>query len=1475
MVVWEGEMKLRQWNRFGVFAVGVFVTIWANVSSARVITANVVALDQAQVYNRFNANNPYGMMYALRSDVEPITGTIVSACNVRLKATKRPRPLVLRGNVGDSLSVTFTNYLCSSAPGAGNNRPTTRIATMTAAGLTVTGATTDPVHVGTSGIAPGASHVYTWNLEREGTHLIFDNGAPAGGDGDGGSVVLGLFGAINVEPAGSVWYRSQVTAAELATATNSTTGVITYTSLAILNASNQIISSDLNAIISGFTETDDGVLATTEGNFREFTVIFHDEIKAIQAYSVLETSEQMHGVRDGFAINYGAQGMGPALLANRAGNGPNAACIECAFEEMALSSWANGDPSLLVQYPSDPSNVHHSYIGDRVKFRNLHAGPKETHVFHLHAHQWLAQTDGTNSSYLDSQSIGPRQGYTYEITYGGSGNRNKTVGDSIFHCHLYPHFVQGMWELWRSHDVYEDGTRKLPDGVLGVGTSPTTGVVSGGTPIPAIVPIPGQAMAPKPTYNTVDAAGKPNNKPGYPFFIAGRAGHRAPQPPLDMVATGGLPRHIIVGGTRTVAAGLSANDFTTHLTSAQVQLLDPNGEPLEKAAMAFHAQVSVASKFPDGTVGAFTLNGRPGVAGAPYADPCPAGTPTRTYGVSAIQLDLIVNKRNWHDPQARINVLDANIGMAGTTTAATPFYFRANSGECVIFNHTNRIPGVLQKDAFQMKTPTDIIGQHIHLVKFDVTASDGSANGWNYEDGTFAADTIVERIVASKAAGGWARNPAGTNVTLTASGFQTTRQRWWADPLLNAAGKDRTIRTVFTHDHFSPSSIQHHGFYSGLLVEPAGSIWKFPDGTPMTSGVGHEAMIVGAVDAVTHPDHREFAMAVADYAIVYRDPCAISATTNTCTRANAVNPPPITAAPEIISASDPGTMLVNYKHEPIPLRLSFDGGLPINQGRNGDMADIFMNNFHDIPYTNTFYAFAGDRINFRLIQGAQEEQHVFTVHGMRWKRDISNPNSPYVNAQEVGISEHFEADVDPIPRLNGAGNGGSYLYHFGSTDDLWNGAWGIIEMLNNPGTNPALAALPNNNGTALSAGNIGTDGCPTNAPIKNFTLQAWAAKNLLPGQTLKYNVTRNIVDPSGLLLIRSQDEASLRAGTKIVEPLVIRANAGDCIKVALTNKLPVNTPAQTYPPTAGVPDHVGDAPLPPITSMIVDNFRPSDKVGLHAQLVHYDVRTSDGANIGGNPEQLAAPGLTINYTWYAGIVSVQTIGTTPTLVGTPQEFGAINLRSYGDVIKHGAQGLVGALIIEPTGATYTDVTTGAVVNSGAVAKINLPGGMSFKEFVVVYQDGLNLKQGAANIVDQSVADDPEDTGEKAVNYRTEPFWAKLGVAPDANLNFSTFPSNFLLGPIETPVFRASIGDDVRFRVLQPDGRARQGNFTVFGHGYADHGVDKLLAEGASLMAVGKGVTAKLYGGAKAGTWIFRDGPAHMFSGGIWGRMEVQ
>ncbi len=66
----------------------------------------------------------------------------------------------------------------------------------------------------------------------------------------------------------------------------------------------------------------------------------------------------------------------------------------------------------------------------------MHTGTGVAHVHHQHAHQWLHSPNSPDGHYLDSQLINPGSSYTLEMTYGGGGNRNQTVGDSIFHCHF-------------------------------------------------------------------------------------------------------------------------------------------------------------------------------------------------------------------------------------------------------------------------------------------------------------------------------------------------------------------------------------------------------------------------------------------------------------------------------------------------------------------------------------------------------------------------------------------------------------------------------------------------------------------------------------------------------------------------------------------------------------------------------------------------------------------------------------------------------------------------------------------------------------------------------------------------------------------------------------------------------------------------------------------------------------------------------
>lgn len=175
------------------------------------------------------------------------------------------------------------------------------------------------------------------------------------------------------------------------------------------------------------------------------------------------------------------------------------------------------------------------------------------------------------------------------------------------------------------------------------------------------------------------------------------------------------------------------------------------------------------------------------------------------------------------------------------------------------------------------------------------------------------------------------------------------------------------------------------------------------------------------------------------------------------------------------------------------------------------------------------------------------------------------------------------------------------------------------------------------------------------------------------------------------MFVLADDEADVVNGLKATEPLIIRANLGDCIEVTLTNKLP-----EALPPTEH-PDVPVSAPWP-----------PSNRVSLHVHNLKYDVRGSDGATVGFNPDQTIGPGESITYRWFA------------------DEEGTYLLQSFGDVRNHRHRGLFGVLVVEPYGATYHHSMTGKRLHSGAQAEIRLPGREDFREFVVVAQNGISI-----------------------------------------------------------------------------------------------------------------------------------------------------
>ncbi|HZH04127.1 MAG TPA: hypothetical protein VEY30_10100, partial [Myxococcaceae bacterium] len=766
------------------------------------------------------------------------------------------------------------------------------------------------------------------------------------------------------------------------------------------------------------------------------------------------------------------------------------------------------------------SNVTHTYRGDPSKVRFLHAGPKETHVFHMHAHQWLSEPSDSKSNVIDSQTYGPGEGFTADLI-GGSGSTRGTIGDSIFHCHLYPHFADGFWSLFRTHDVRESG--KPIAGVPGSGKTPD------GVNVRNLEPLP----------NTTAVPASRADNPGYPRFIPGKTGWRAPQAPNSL--TEGGPTSVVNEGNlapRIVAGQQVQADGGFGYTALErgVQKLNyirGNNDPEAP---------------------------KPGAA---FSDPCPTGAREVTYNASVIQTRVTYNEAGWHDKQARIVVPDKDVeAVLSGQKAAEPIFFRINAGDCINFNLTNRVPNWFGGDAFVQLQQTNMYGGHIHLVKFDVTSSDGSSNGWNYQGAAFSKDQMDFNRAVLNGTQKCDPVPGGCRIQAPPAGFdpnrgttpetvgQTIHERWYADT---------ELRTVFTHDHHFAAVNQNRGMFGALLVEPKGMDFRNPRTgefyQPLNNpangpvcGAACEGSAVGTAMDIIGPgasdDFREFGLAFQDFVSLHKP------------SGEPVNPP--SAGPEHFPDADPGVMGINYRNAPFKIR---------NDNKpNSDPAYIFSSTVHGDPKTPVLNAYSNDPVRMRLIQGSQEEQHTFSVAGIRWRKEPNDPNSPLVNTQALGISEafNFHAPATNCSATQPMTCFADLLYGGNATDDLYLGAWGIMRVRGERGgllplpDNPvqdvlAGEPLPSVTGNPPPPTSATGNPCPSTAPVKNYKVVAMQAN-------IKYNKYGDH-DPFGLLYALSQGNetpdqtvARVRAQAKH-EPLTIRANEGDCINVTLYNKL--------------------------------------------------------------------------------------------------------------------------------------------------------------------------------------------------------------------------------------------------------------------------------------------------------------------------------
>ena len=305
---------------------------------------DIEAISLPIVYNQYGDHDPNGLLYVLREDSQRIRKEALRNFRQPIpQPYEGVQPLVIRANLGDTVRIRFFNQLG-------------RRASIHVQGLSNSVLTSDGANVGFNpDTTTDDSICYTWLADKEGAFLFSDLADPR--SSEEGTNVHGLFGAILVEPAGSVWLHPE-------------TG--------------KPLRSGLFA----------DICSPGRPAFREYAVFFHDELE-IRTRDGGQPVDPHTGLPSGTtAISYRSEPM-----RNRLPLDPDAGHADTA-EDISMSSWAYGDPA---------PPVLRAYVGDPSKIRLIHGGIKETHVFHLHNHQWRLDPEDPKSTILDSISISPQE----------------------------------------------------------------------------------------------------------------------------------------------------------------------------------------------------------------------------------------------------------------------------------------------------------------------------------------------------------------------------------------------------------------------------------------------------------------------------------------------------------------------------------------------------------------------------------------------------------------------------------------------------------------------------------------------------------------------------------------------------------------------------------------------------------------------------------------------------------------------------------------------------------------------------------------------------------------------------------------------------------------------------------------------------------------------------------------------------------
>lgn len=1311
------------------------------------------------------------------------------------------RPLVLRCCQGETVEIKFENSLRTRKVGfhvQGEEM-------FTAAGKGVTYA--DGAAIGAnhdSTCEPGRTLFFYYNAHHEGVWPINDLSDVRGSEL--GTNVHGLFGTVIVEEKGVSWHDPE-TGEDLTNDLNKSW--CSLLDVDIIPAGENIYDPHHQEFIDFYSDN-------VKRSFREFTVFIHDEpeihsgLHTVGEHTVMplsyraepmpnrlphrmrayETETRSRPLPEGDKIDRTAVGwqLGDELdeqfLTARTASGEWLERV--AGEEQHHSSWLFGDPV---------THVLRAYAGDPCRLRLVHAGVKETHLFHLHVHQWRAVASDTavpsvhgthpqgdkskGSQLLDSITIGPQSAMTIDPLYG-SGSRQHAKGDIIWHCHLYPHFHHGMWGLWRSYDRLVTGSRPYPDGSY----------------CPPLRPLPGRT----PESATAE-------QPGFPWFIDGVFPMKAPPPPIgDNTAPNGRRLLLKMGPASQLERAAMPERCRIGASPGAIFVdLDTLSEKWNKTAGLPKPRILSYDVDIKASHCKYNVDG--------WHDP-------RTHHYQLRKVEV----REWSDREKKYLPTHTETLTESQDKNPSPFFPRANHGDIVEWRLHNRLTSFPADDFDLGQLPVEC-GLHVHLVKFDPLSADGSSTGWNYLSGASCREAVGED---------------GEGELRTVS-----RHRWIVD---------EEFGPCFFHDHLLANYRQKHGLFAALIAEPLNSQWHQVENQNLRAWSDTEAVIVPPTSSGI-PPFREACLAIGDFVPLLDEdgqplnpPSELSGDDDP--GAMAVN---YRNAPLTFRGKDPSQWFSSFvRSRPNFAGVPGDPDTPVIRTYPGERLRIrLIQGSHEEQHGFAIHGMRwrrdwGNPTSTLVNQQTLGISEAFTL-------DIDP-----VSVGSYGPGDylwHFCAMDDlwlgcwglvrslaPTP---------ANFDTFSPLPDLVRSPADARKALQDAKSVPQLTAADIKNARTFVV-------------VAQRTEHRYADTALTDPWGLIYRTVNYSSEAFNKAFevaigLREADTDDAKNGKKVQkgiwqvedkyidksdQPLVLRARRGEWIRLILINDLFDEDDSDPNREEDGRVEFGVELSPARLPLEHLDEFsRPdqrtvSSRVSIHASLLSYDVAKFDGSYVGLNfdgtvPPQLRfsahddthlavpmagghLPGQVIHrlehqnnrnwreYWWYADKMLTHDSYTE----GPGQ---VCYLHDMADIRNHRHHGLIGALIVEPPDVTpYKPGSTSTAIEgdgwTGLNAEIRATGDgkVIAHETVLFIQDGLRFfVNGNPDfpMPDVNPGDDPEDSGQKGINYRSHPI------------------HHGKVSKQETPVFpvlKTHPGDKVWLQLIGANDKPRQHTITVHG-----------------------------------------------------------